>query len=268
MHWRNHLTMLNTWIHKPRVGLITDVDGTISPIVDSPDDARVTPRSRQLLTQLQTQLAVVGVVSGRAVADVARRVGIPDLVYMGNHGMEHWQDGQAVVAPEIAEFRPNIQSAIDSLTPRLMEGMFIEDKQTTISIHFRKAPFPDTIEKEFFSVIQRIAEDNDLDAFAGRMIFEIRPRVNVNKGVAFQHIVETYDLDAAMFIGDDITDVDAFRMAKRLHDSDDCYSLAVGVESSATPPLVVETADMMVSGVSDVESLLEWLSNARIASST
>ena len=93
MNWENAKEEFLKAINTPRLGLITDVDGTISPIVDVPDEARVTPRNLKLLAELEIQLPLVAVVSGRSAEDVAQRVGLPGLVYIGNHGMERFQDG-------------------------------------------------------------------------------------------------------------------------------------------------------------------------------
>ncbi len=81
-----------------RIGLITDVDGTISPIVNTPSAAQVTPQARARLRELQNIITLVAVISGRAAVDVRDRVGIAKLVYVGNHGMERW-NGQTVESP-------------------------------------------------------------------------------------------------------------------------------------------------------------------------
>jgi len=268
MTWRDNHDILNVWLAKPRVGLITDMDGTISHIVDNPDAAHVTPKNLDLLNQLQQHLTLVAVVSGRAVQDVAGKVGLSNLTYIGNHGMEYWKNEQVVVAPEIAAYRPNIKSAIADLQAHLIDGMLLEDKQTTLSIHYRRADDPTEIAQTFKPIVETIAEQNNLMSFAGRMIFEIRPNVAINKGTAFKHLVTTHNLDAALYIGDDTTDVDAFIMARHLRDTDQCYSFAVGVESDDMPPPVADNADMTVAGISDVEAFLSWLLSAISASST
>ena len=267
-HWSENSDTLNTWLSKSQRGLILDMDGTLSPIVNHPDDAQVTPKNLDLLKELQQQLELVGIITGRAVADVRQKVGIEDLVYVGNHGMEHLKDSEIVVSPEIAAYRPNLESVIQQAQPHLMEGMWIEDKQTTLSIHYRNSPNPDKVSQEFSATITPIVEANELELNAGRMIFEIRPAIEINKGVAFRHLIETHQLDAALYIGDDTTDVDAFIVARELREANQCYSLAVGVESDDMPFAVEDNADMMVSGVSGVEDFLSWLSRAAKASST
>lgn len=268
MTWRDNLNILQNWISKPRVGIVSDMDGTLSHIVDKPDDAAVTPKNRELLAQLHEQLDLVALLSGRGVKDLAERVGLPQLTYVGNHGMDHWEDGKVIVAPEIAKFRPNLEEAITALEAHLIDGMWIEDKQTTLSVHYRNTANPSDVAQAFESTADKVAKDNNLEAFAGRMIFEIRPAVKINKGVAFEHLITTHNLDAAMYIGDDTTDVDAFIIAKHLRETDQCYSLAIGVDSDDVPASVVENSDFMVSGVSGVEEFLSWLLSASMASST
>ncbi len=133
MKWENAKDELFKAISKPRFGLITDVDGTISPIVDVPDEARVTPRNLELLAALGTQLTLTAVVSGRAAEDVYQRVGLPGLVYIGNHGMEQWQDGKVIVSPTAAAYRENLSAATPEIKQILLSGMRFEDKGATLS---------------------------------------------------------------------------------------------------------------------------------------
>ncbi|HEX2618614.1 MAG TPA: trehalose-phosphatase, partial [Phototrophicaceae bacterium] len=120
MHWSEaKSTLLQNLIQVDRPGLVTDMDGTISPIVPRPEDAQVTQRSRELLEALKAHMTVVAVVSGRSVADLRARVGLDDLVYTGNHGMERWNQGEIQINPAALEFRPAIARALNQLTPVL-----------------------------------------------------------------------------------------------------------------------------------------------------
>ena len=261
----SHLRFLTT---RSRIGLLTDVDGTISPIVPHPDDAQITPRSRELLAALSGCLTLVGVISGRSAADISRRVALPGLVYVGNHGLERWIGGVTQPDPSAVIYEPQVQAARKQIEPHLRPGMWIEDKATTLSVHYRQAEDPDAVAREFTSQIKQIAADRGLSFFEGRRIFEIRPPIDVNKGTVFRRLVIEYRLEAAIYIGDDVTDTDAFRAARALRESGQCYALGVGVESDVTPELVTETSDLSASGVSGVELLLAWLLSACKASST
>lgn len=269
MYWRDaQSTTLKALFNYTRLGLITDMDGTISPIVPHPDDAMPTERNRDLLQQLQPHLALVAVMSGRAASDVRQRVGLPELVYVGNHGLEQWHDGAVVAAPEVEPYIDALAAARAAVERIAPEGMWVEDKRATLSVHYRATADPAAVTAEYGPLMQRIADDLGLNLFPGRMIFELRPPLDVNKGTAFASLVAEHKLDAAVFIGDDTTDADAMRVARDLRHAGRCYSLAVAVESDDMPAVVAESADLLTSGVDDVESFLSWLLNAASASST
>jgi len=268
MKWENAKEELLEAIDKPRFGLITDVDGTISPIVDVPDEARVTPRNLELLSDLQAQLTLTAVVSGRAAADVYQRIGLPGLVYIGNHGMEQWQDGEVIVSPTAAAYRDNLSAAIIEIKRILINGMRFEDKGATLSVHYRQTKEPEQAGVEFSPLFKNIAKKHELDLTQGRMVFEFRPPVKIDKGTAFEELIKTYHLDAAFYLGDDTTDVAVFLAARRLRDSGQCLAYGLGVESQGTPQAVLTEADYLVQEVAGVESFLGWLSKTRMASST
>lgn len=268
-YWRDAIpTLLNHIIQANPMGLVTDVDGTISPIVDNPDQATITPKSRELLQALVSHLALVAVVSGRAAGDVRQRVGLPQLTYLGNHGLERWADDHVEPAPEVKQFRPALENALQALSARQVPGMLIEDKDATLSVHYRQTDDPATVARDFAPIAQAIADEQGLKLFQGRMIFELRPPIQMNKGTAFRQLVAENKLAAALYIGDDTTDVDALRMARQMRENRECYALAVGVQSPDMPEAVAANSDLLVSGVPDVESFLSWLLEARSASST
>lgn len=264
----NQITIPNALIESERVGIVTDVDGTISPIVDQPDAAQVTPRSKELLSALQGKLALVAVISGRAAADVRDRVGLPELVYVGNHGLERWTDGGIVTPPDVAEYRPALEAVRDLLLEKQLPGMFVEDKVATLSIHYRNTPDPQAAADAFRPIVTAATDERGLRMFEGRMIFEVRPPLDVNKGTAFKALIDDYRLDAAVYLGDDVTDVDALKMARSLRESGACQSFAVGVESADDTPVGVRDAsDFLVDGVPGVEDWLSGLLSAYNASS-
>jgi trehalose 6-phosphate phosphatase len=269
MNWQISLgDALDTLLRQPRIGLVTDMDGTISPIVGDPFAAQVTPRARDLLAALKAHLALVAVISGRSAADVRERVGVPELVAAGNHGLEIWADGALRLAPEVDAYRPAIQAAHRALRPLVQDGMVIQDKRITLSVHYRNVSDPDAVEAAFGPIIQAVADENGLGFFRGRRVFELRPPVAIDKGTAFRHFVEDYALRGAVYLGDDVTDADALLTARALRASGACYALALGVESDETPDSVRDSSDGLLPGISGVEDFLTWLLNAVSASST
>jgi trehalose 6-phosphate phosphatase len=267
--WQNAVTNeLDVLIGKSRLGLITDVDGTISPIVDTPEEAQVTPRNRELLAALAGSLQLVAVVSGRAAADVQSRVDVPNVVYVGNHGLERWQDGKIIVPAGVSQYRPAVKEALAEIQAEIVPGMMVEDKDATLSIHYRNTPDPDAAATTFRPLINTIGAKHGLRIFEGRMIFEVRPPIEINKGTAVRDLINEFALDAAVYLGDDVTDVDAFKVARQLREDGICYALALGVDSEETPGSVRDFADLLASEISGVESFLSWLLKARSASSS
>lgn len=264
--WKEAKEQLQKLFDYDRIGLITDMDGTISPIVPVPSDAAPTDRNRRLLQELNQHLALVAVVSGRAADDVRQRVDLPDLVYAGNHGLERWNGHAVEVAPAVEPFVENLRDAIKALEPQLPEGMWIEDKGATLSIHYRNTAEPQQTAEAMSPVIDRVATEYNLHVFQGRMIFELRPPLDMNKGTVFKQLVEEYSLQAALYIGDDTTDADALKMARTLREDGTCYSLGIGVISDDTPLAVSEASDISTADVSDVEAFLTWMSMASKAS--
>jgi trehalose 6-phosphate phosphatase len=268
MHWQTS-PLLTELIRYSRLGLITDVDGTISHLVDQPDAARITPRSRELLAALRDRITLVAALSGRSARDVQTIVDLPGIQLIGNHGMEWWHDGRIEIAPAAAEYRPALEVAIEAVRAQHVPGVFVEDKGVTLAFHYRRAADPTAAAEWLAGLLAEIAEAHHLKLSQGNMIFELRPPVEINKGSAFRQLIESYHLDAAVYLGDDTTDLDALRMARQLRDSGACWAVGLGVASEHVPPAMPATADLMLSGVQEVETFLGWLlSNAARASST
>lgn len=256
---------LAQWVRAERLGIITDVDGTISPIAPTPEAAQVTPNARKLLTDLVGIIPLVGVISGRGAADVQARVGVPGMVYIGNHGLERWLNDAVDVPPHVAEFIPAMQAARDAINAKIsaVEGMRVEDKGATLSVHYRLVDDHEAVKAQYDPVVREIAEQHGLRVFAGRMIFEVRPPIDMNKGSAFDAVVREFKLDAAVYLGDDTTDIDAIKAAQALRQSGDCLAYGLGVASDETPQAVIDAADYTADGIRDVEAFFAWVLSNR-----
>jgi len=264
--------MLTEWVQKSRRGLITDVDGTISPIVDTPDAAQVTSRAKSLLRELVDTLELVAVISGRGAPDVQARVGVEGITYVGNHGMERWRDGSVEIPESVRAYRPAMEIVRDHVQHYVDDtqqaGILVEDKNATLSVHYRKAANPDEAATTLRKVINAVSEENGLHVHEGRMLFEIRPPLQMNKGTALRDLAHEFELDALIYIGDDTTDVDAIHAARELRTARSCFAYGIGVTADETPQLVIDSADFLVSSVSGVESLFESILSAARASSS
>ena len=238
---------LSTWARHPqKVAVLTDIDGVLAPIVPTPDMSEVPEELRELLRRLSGRCRVVAGVSGRAAEDALRLVGLEEVVYYGNHGFEILRHGEVEIVPEAAPYEEAVEElekrARDELEPL---GAFVEEKGITASIHYRNAP-PEVGErcKEF---VEREGERLGLRITVGRGVIEARPPIRADKGTATRKVVEEYGPEKALFMGDDTTDLDAFRELEALREEGALSDiLRAGVKSEEGPPRIVSEADLVV----------------------
>jgi trehalose 6-phosphate phosphatase len=140
-----------------------------------------------------------------------------------------------------------------------LAGTQVEDKGVTVTFHYRQTEDPDAARDRFHPRIKAIASETGLEFFEGRMIFELRPPVKADKGIAFAKLVDEFKLDSVIYIGDDTTDIAALKMAQKLRQENRCFAIGVGVMSNDHPSQMPEAADLLTSGVPDVENLFAWI---------
>ena len=171
--------------------LLLDFDGTLAPIVDRPELAAMPDRTRRALERLMAIEGVtVAVVSGRGLADVRERAAIPGIAYAGNHGMEIEGAGLHRIHPQAAAARPELEAVAAVIEPALegIDGAFLEDKGLTLSIHYRLAP--DHAEEVREIVLEAAGGRPGLEVSEGKMVMEVRPRVEWHKGRAVLFLLE------------------------------------------------------------------------------
>ncbi|MEE8583147.1 MAG: trehalose-phosphatase [Dehalococcoidales bacterium] len=256
----NDLETIKRALERPRFGLMTDVDGTISPTAPTPAQAAVSPANRRYLARLTPRLALAAAVSGRAVADVRRLVGIDGVVYVGNHGLEHWAGGRAELARGAEGYPAIIQEVTDELGRELQEaGIIIENKGVSASIHYRLSPDPDATGKRVMAAINASAQAGRLRIIPGRRAVNLLPPLAIDKGTAVRDLIARYNLSGGVYIGDETTDIDAFKAIHEANRRRDFLGFALAVLSREAPPAVVEEADFTLDGTDEVARFLEWL---------
>jgi trehalose 6-phosphate phosphatase len=243
-----------------RAGLITDFDGTISPIVARPEDAHIVPRARAALAGLRDQLTVVAVVSGRGVEDLRARVGVDGLAYVGNHGLEIWNEatGRAELVKEARPWVPRLATVLEQLQSEIsVPGVLIENKGVTASLHYRLAPDPEAARTRLLDILARRALTSGLRIEEGRMVINLLPPLTVTKGSAVTWLVREHQLGRVVYIGDDITDAHAFRALKVLEQANgEIKTLSIGVVGPETPASIRQLADAGLPSVNAVADLL------------
>lgn len=194
-----------------------DFDGTLAPIVERPEDARAPRAVLDTLSALALDKRfTIAIVSGRAIADLKHCVGIPGLVYAGNHGLEIQGPGLSYHAEEAARSRPRMRDVLTALGEKLalIPGAQVEDKGLTASVHFRRVEA--SRRNEVVALVRSLVpyDDPHLVLRDAKMVVEIRPRVAWDKGEGVLWIRKALGLESPVeiYIGDDSTDEDAFRV--------------------------------------------------------
>lgn len=243
--------------------LATDFDGTLSCIVKSPESATIHPGCRDSLAKLSEELTLVAVLSGRRVDELHELVGLPRLVYVGNHGLESWEKGVTCVEPRASRYAPVIHGILELARQELkLPGVAFEDKGITASIHYRLAPDPAAARNQVASLLRDLAAESGVRVLEGRRVVELRPPLDVDKGTAVLDLIRKYALGSVIYAGDDQTDLDAFRAIHRWALQEDKRALAVGVISSEMPSGLTEEADLTVGRVEGMADFLEELIDA------
>jgi trehalose 6-phosphate phosphatase len=243
--------------------LLCDIDGTLAPIVGDPEAARVGDETRAVLAELASRYLLVACISGRRASAARRMVGLAELSYAGNHGLELLGPGE--VEPRLEPALRGHEGAAAGFVSRLdwralgSCGLRLEDKGPIQAIHWRGAADPEVASSRARELAERAAEDG-LAPHVGRMVLELRPPIPVDKGVATRRLVEDAGAAMAMFGGDDRTDLDAFAALRQLAESGALErGVCVGVASAEGPPEIKSDADLLADGTDGFLKLLRSL---------
>lgn len=227
---RELLARIATEIGPRRPAFFLDYDGTLTPIVGSPEDAVLAPATRSALRRLAAAVPVL-VVSGRDREDVAERVGLPELTYAGSHGLDiagpagSGEPAGAGLRYEIgADAEPALRAAEAELEEALsgVPGAEVEGKRFALSVHYRRVADAEVPEVERV-VDAAVAARPELVKTHAKRVFEVRPRIDWDKGRAVLWLIAALVAGRAgngkppeagfapVYVGDDLTDEDAFR---------------------------------------------------------
>jgi trehalose 6-phosphate phosphatase len=246
-----------------RSALLCDIDGVLAPIVRRAEEARVSERASVLLGRLARRFGLVACVSGRSAAEARRLVGVGGIVYAGSHGAELLEPGatRPTIDEAFQEWEGRVKDFVAERDgPRLRAlRVRIEDKGPIAAFHWRGVPDEEAAHGRLEELAGE-AEDEGLAVHWARKVLEVRPPVEFDKGRAARSLVERAGARAALFGGDDTTDLDAFDALRRLQDEGTLdAAVLVGVRSDEGPPAIVERADLVVDGVEGFTQVLAVL---------
>ncbi len=205
---------------------LSDFDGTLAPIVERPELAEMSEITRTLLLELTYQRRfTVGIISGRALADLKEKVNIDRIFYAGNHGFEIEGPGLSFVNPIVDEIKPifRVIRQILFLTLGTIKGVLVEDKGITLSVHFRQVEDQKAMDVQ--QLVERAVNGSAYHGLfrvtSGKKVYEVRPAVDWDKGKAIRLLMKRIGKGGwksgllPIYLGDDLTDEDAFEIIER-----------------------------------------------------
>jgi trehalose 6-phosphate phosphatase len=246
-----------------RAAILTDVDGTLAPIVERAEDAGLPAGARAVLEALVERYGLVGAVSGRQALDARRVVGLDTIAYAGNHGLELLMPGEAEPSPDpsLGGREDDAAAFVAALAGGRLEraGLRREDKGPIQALHWRGA----ADEQRAEAVAHEVAVEagrGGLEPRWGRKVLELRPVGGGGKDSAVASLLAGEGLDRAVYAGDDRTDLDAFaRLAELGAAGELTAAVRVGVVSAEGPAEIAEDSDVTVEGPEGWLAILEWL---------
>jgi len=205
-----------------RPSVFLDYDGVLTPIVDRPEDARMSESMRRVVADLATRCTVC-VVSGRDRAVVQELMGVTNLVVAGSHGFDIWHPERGTLIHEAAT---GFEELVDEVSGLLRDevgsipGVLVEQKRASVAVHYRLADLDG--QRRVSELVERLLAEraDELKVTPGKMVYELQPKLDWNKGRAVSYLLDTLGLAGddivPLYLGDDVTDEDAFQALRGL----------------------------------------------------
>jgi len=239
----------------PRSGLVLDFDGVLSPIIEDPTLSAIPERVAATLARLATGLGLLAVLSGRPVEFLAERVRVTGVRLLGSYGIEQISDGVRRIDPEARTWLGPVQEASRVLRDLLAAspGIRVEEKSVSVAVHWRQAPDRAAAADEVRRVTARIAAETGLRLEPGKLVEELRPPLDVDKGSAVSALMATEKLTTIAYAGDDLGDIPALLAVREAGG----YALVVD-HGSETDRRLLKLADQICDGT---EGFAVWLAD-------
>ncbi|HDN85777.1 MAG: trehalose-phosphatase [Candidatus Omnitrophota bacterium] len=256
---KNEDMVLNSWYFlsfkdalssRKKLAFFFDYDGTLTPIVKRPELAVLSTQMRSLIEKIAKKYPTA-IVSGREREDVEKLVGVEDIYYVGSHGFDIKGRNLSHIHPQAKEVVPLISRIAEEFSTKLkdIKGVIVENKKFSVALHYR------LVEERFLNKVKEVvdkvkAEYPNLRLMCGKKVFEFIPDIDWDKGKAIRWLLSILDISwreyAVIYIGDDTTDEDAFRMVRT-------RGIGILVSESRIP----SAADYFVHSPQEVRELLE-----------
>jgi trehalose 6-phosphate phosphatase len=246
-----------------RTAILTDIDGTLAPIAERPEQAAVPEAAREALAALSERFGLVGCVSGRRAVEARRLAGVEGIAYAGNHGLELLLPGEEAprLDPSLEGREGDAAAFAAGLDRRELasSGLRLEDKGPIQALHWRGAENERAAEARAHEIAAGAGRAG-LEPRWGRKVLELRPAGGGGKGTAVAALLADEGIDRAAYAGDDRTDLDAFRRLRELCDEGRLEAaVCIGVTSPEAPPELAGEADLIVDGPAGWLEILDYL---------
>lgn len=261
--------ILDSVLSQRPLGLIFDIDGTLSPIAPTPDSAYLYPGVHELLERARDLAADIhiAIMTGRGIADGARLVNVEGLTYIGTHGLE-WSDGLPTTHPvqivsEAIRYVEPGKALLDFAEQHLAEfpGVIVQRKNVGGTLHYRRASDPARTRERLLTLMEEQTRQLGMRLGEGKMVIEILAPLSVNKGQGLRRFARQRELHGVVFAGDDRTDMDAVSEAIRMRQEqpEQYATCTIAVQHPDTLPTLLERADVTVQGVAGMAQLLQYI---------
>jgi trehalose 6-phosphate phosphatase len=240
--------------------LLSDYDGTLTPIVRRPEEAILSPEVREKLYALaQKPTSSVGIISGRSMSELESMVAVEGIYYAGNHGLEIEGPGLKFISQPAEEAKATIEDLAGQLSAALdrIAGVIVEDKGLSLSVHYRlvKQSEENLVAGTFNRITSPLLNEGKIRITSGKKVMEVRPPIDWHKGKAVEAITREIksllklEPVLTIYLGDDTTDEDAFKVVHR----PEGWSIFVGKENPSS------SADYFLNSTTEVEEFLSRL---------
>ena len=251
------------------LGIVLDIDGTLSPIAPTPDGAYLYPGVKALLEQVRdlSPDIHIAIMTGRGIADGARIVDVDNITYIGTHGLE-WSEGlpsthNVQIVPEAMRYIEPGKMLLDFAEQHLAEfpGVILQRKNVGGTLHYRRTADHERTRERLLALMEEPTRQLGMRLGEGKMVVEILAPLTIDKGQGLRRYALQYNLKGIVFAGDDRTDVDAVLEAIRMRSEhpEQYTTCAIVVQHHDTLPILLEHADVVVQGVEGMAQLLRYM---------
>ena len=252
---------LRPLLERTPLAILSDIDGTVAPIVSNPEEARISKRAREAMIALREEGVGVGFVTGRALEKARDIVDIPGAYFAGNHGLNIAAEGIPEAPEELRPYVAWAQQVVADTCDLQIPGVLVEDKGPVVAFHYRMAEEEDAAREAILTAVRSSDSAKHFRLQQGRKVIELRPPMAIDKGTAVEVLATRMAAQSVLTMGDDATDLDMFRGTRSLQERG-LTGATIAVWSYEIQPVVLESTDYFVRGVEGVEWLLEELVKA------